>query len=199
VQSLKGFSCIICELVVILYPATTSPPMLMLPYQRFTFVSGLSAEELTTQLQQHIHPQGEPKNYQMTAELLYLHIQPLDNYTFDGWAKGYQFKIWQKIHYPEYLLPIIRGKIEPTSMGSIVFVRFSFARGTLFIMFLALFVLCSLALVFLLLEKNFVNFLFILAFLIGGYMVMMLNFYQKVKIAKQLLEKVLAGNMENNL
>jgi hypothetical protein len=58
--------------VVILCPTTTSPPMLMLPYQRFTFVSGLSAEELTTQLQQHIHPQGEPKNYQMTYELFCL-------------------------------------------------------------------------------------------------------------------------------
>jgi hypothetical protein len=59
---------------------------------------------------------------------------------FSGWIKQDRFRISQKINRPNNYIALIRGKIEPTSSGCLVFIDYQlFSTTRLFLIFWLLF------------------------------------------------------------
>lgn len=165
--------------------------MHFIPYQSNTLVSPCTGAEIQARLEHVTQPLQDPRSYSMTAELTYLKKRPENHRLFRGWIKNNRFCLIQNVHHPEHFLPLILGRIETTSQGCILFIRYQIPRGTLFIAILATVLLFSTACVFLFLQKNVGSFLLTVFFWGFSYGVMLLNFRQKVKIGQQIFESVL--------
>ncbi len=111
---------------------------------------------------------------------------------FNGRVEKDRFRLSRKVKRANNFLPLMRGSIEATSMGSIVFIRYRMFIWTLsFLIFWS--VLTTLfALYFLIYEKIYINAAF--SFLIGlaNYVVAVLNFHKQVRISSSALREVLA-------
>lgn len=57
-----------------------------------------------------------------------------DHHLFNGWiGKDFKFKISRRTRHAEHYLPLISGSIEPTSVGCIVFIKYSLFYSTAFL------------------------------------------------------------------
>ena len=73
---------------------------------------------------------------------------------FTGYIKNQQFRISRSIRRPESFLPLMKGNIEATRNGSILFVRYSLFPSTLgYLMFWSV-VAIGLAVLFFVFAKN---------------------------------------------
>ena len=95
------------------------------------------------------------------------------------------------MRHVEHFSPLIIGKIEKTAQGSILFIRYQMFKGTLWILLTGLSILLLLAFLFLFVQHNWLHSLFFLVLSLGVYIIILLNFKQKVKICVDLLENVL--------
>lgn len=158
--------------------------MNLLPYQHSILVLPFTAEELLLRLRQTVKP---------ILEDAYLSTKPEGIFAFNGWVKENRFRISRRITHAENFLPLITGKIEPTSKGSIVFITYRIYPSVLFYMaFFCLTMLCA-ALFYMLTEKDWLTSGFLLLITLGIYVISILDFNQKVKLSKSLLEKTLSG------
>jgi len=66
--------------------------------------------------------------------------------------------------------------------------------GTSIFLMLAYLLMLTVATFVLIIERNWFNFLLILCFFASSYAVILLNFHQKVKISRYLLEKALSDD-----
>jgi hypothetical protein len=155
--------------------------MNLLPYQHSILVLPFTAEQLAAKLRQKVKPFSEDE---------YHSRKPDDVFAFNGWVKNDKFRLSRRIKHAENFLPLIAGRIEATSKGSIVFVSYRLFPATLFFMsFLCLGVM--IAALFFLLAKDWLTSGFLLLIVMGIYSISVLDFNQKVKISKNLLEKIL--------
>jgi GT2 family glycosyltransferase len=113
-------------------------------------------------------------------------------YLFNGTIADYKFRISKKISHADNFLPLIVGKIESSSKGSILFITYRMFPSTLVFMGFFCLMLLLAALFFLLVEKNWTTSVFLFFILTGIYLISVLDFNQKVKISRTLLEKILS-------
>jgi hypothetical protein len=155
--------------------------MKLLPYQNSILVLPFTAEELAIKLRQKVKPLSEDEYLSQTSD---------DMFGFNGWVKNNKFRLSRRIKHAENFLPLIAGRIEATSKGSIVFITYRLFPSTLFFMsFLCLAVIV--AALFFLLAEDWLTSGFLLLITMGIYSISVLDFNQKVKISKSLLETTL--------
>lgn len=173
--------------------------MWLLPFQQETLICPFSADEIQQQLQKHTEEHTNSTS-PIEAEFSFLRTPSRTRLSFRGRVKDGIFFLQRNTPYPEHFNPIIRGKIEHTERGCLIFVRYHLPRGSGFILYLASFIGIIIGLVFLFLQKSIPNFLLALAFFLGCYSVFYLNFFQKTRISKHLLEKIIySGESSSNL
>lgn len=148
-----------------------------LPYSQHTIVSEFSKNEVLNKLQ--------GKTQEIRAEERV--AKPL----FNGNIDEDGFRISCVIHTPQNALPLLIGKVEPTSLGSIIFVKLKLFPAA--ILYLKAFTLLTvlISMVFLLLSKWYFGGL--IALLIGllNYVILTISFSRKCKEAIHTLENLL--------
>lgn len=159
--------------------------MLGLPLKNEIIVLSLSAEEVEQLLWLHTYPVEEGALMPDKPEIEFL---------FNGWVKHQKFKLSRKIRSPENFLPIMKGRIEETSLGSLVFVQYSLFFSSIF--FLVFWSVVTLFLsIFFIVFYNMVLY-GIITFGVGvtNYVVAVANFNIQVKKSSRLLHDMLNGD-----
>lgn len=113
------------------------------------------------------------------------------NKLFNGRINNNIFKISQKIKRPDNYIPLIIGKIEETSKGSIIFLKYRLMFSTkMFLIFWSV-ILILLTLFFSIMYEAYLY--AGIAAVLGGinYAIVYYNFKKKVKINHELLIKLL--------
>ena len=162
----------------------------LLPYYQETLVSSEHAESLWQRLQNHTQAPTQEREVLMSAEMVYLRRKTLNSFIFRGIFKNQSFFIQRQTNYPEHFNPLLVGQIETTSKGSILFVKYQLPGGVLFIFLLSTLIFMLVMVVFVFFQQNVVHSILALLFYLGSYVVMMLNFQQKLKISRNALEKI---------
>lgn len=154
--------------------------MYLLPYKRETVVLPFSTTEALL-LIGHV---TEPVSMSPSKDD--------KKFLFNGMIYDKSFKISRKINYPQNFLPLIKGQVEETRLGSILFVEYELFFSSR--MFLTVWsVLCILiALFFSIYPKEYMY--AVIALLAGSlnYAVSWMNFNKQVKDSHAALCKALA-------
>lgn len=165
--------------------------MWLLPYFQETLICPEDAKHLRQKLQDETQIALQSDSALMASEQMYLDKKGVREFAFRGTFKGSSFYLQRFTYYPENFNPLLIGRIESSSKGTIVFVRYQLLGGILFILGLGTFVfLCSL-IVFVFFQKNLTHSVLAVLFYAGSYTAMMLNFSQKLSISRRTLERVL--------
>ena len=101
--------------------------MRLLPYFQETKVLPYSGQETAFRLKKATRPLEKGAEFPDPVEKAFL---------FNGWVKENRFRISRKVKHPENFLPLMSGRIESTSTGSILFVRYHlFFSSAMFLIF----------------------------------------------------------------
>jgi len=110
---------------------------------------------------------------------------------FVGKVKQYGFQLSRRVQRANNYLPLMRGHIESTSLGSIVFIRYRLFLWTFsFLVFWSVLTMIF-ALYFMVYEEVYVNAIVSLLLGVANYVVAVLNFHRQVKVSSKLLRTVL--------
>lgn len=135
-----------------------------------------------------------PYDYQKVMLKIVQHLDVEGNIpykAFNGWVKNDRFKISQKVKRPDNYIPLVTGKIESTSKGSILFLKYRLIYSTrMFLIFWSV-LLILLTLFFGIQYKAYLYSTIALSLGIVNYLIVYFNFKKKVKISHELLLKVL--------
>lgn len=156
--------------------------MRLLPIVQETWVLPHPQEEISKKLWNVTRPVGQ---HALIPDV------PEFDFLFNGWIKQDRFKISRVIQRGNNFLPIIYGKIESTSKGSIVFVRYQLFFATIVFLLFWTVVTLLLAVYFYVYEKLYVYSGISLAAGIVNYTVAVLNFKKQVGISSKLLQEVM--------
>jgi hypothetical protein len=157
--------------------------MNLLPYNNSILILPFRADEVEYKLRQRIQPVTNDFSTTTSTQ---------SNFLFNGWIGDYKFRISKRISHADNFLPLIVGKIEATSKGSILFITYRMFPSTLFYMSFFCLLLLLASLFFVLVEKNLITAACLFLFLVGIYFISVLDFNQKVGISRRLLEKTLS-------
>lgn len=155
----------------------------LFPFSQETIVSSYDAEEVYRRLWSVTEPTGDEEWEPDVEEEALL---------FNGRVEKDKFRLSRKVKKANNFLPLIRGRVEATSLGSIVFIRYRLFLWTLsFLIFWS--VLTTLfALYFLVYEKIYINAAISLLVGLANYVIAVLNFRKQVRISSHALREVLA-------
>lgn len=110
---------------------------------------------------------------------------------FSGWVKADRFRVSVKINRPNNFLALIKGRIESTSSGSLVFLEYQlFPTTRLLVTFWLLFTLLFTAIV----SFQFSSYFYLfsgLAVGVGIYLITWSNFKIQRNIAREILLRIL--------
>lgn len=159
--------------------------MTVLPFKRETIVLPFPAEEAAQKLWLYILP--------VYAEAL-MPDKEDDAFLFNGWIKDRKFSISRKVKSPQNFLPLIKGEIEETSLGSLVFVRYSLFFSSNF--FLVFWSAITLFLTFFFIYFYNILLYALIAFVIGiiNYVIALANFNIQVKRSRAILDEIFKRN-----
>lgn len=161
-------------------------------YEQQTLVLTFSAEELCEKLSQKTKPiQGTTDNFDEVYFRRFRERNAGINFYFRGKVTEEKISIYQALNYPEYFLPRIKGTIAETSQGCILFVKYQLFPSSKWFLLLSLFILACIALTFLLVAQNWLNFILVWMIGLGVYTIILSNFHRKVRISQNLLSKTL--------
>jgi len=152
------------------------------PYRQETIVSSHHAEDLARRL-------GSVTRAKRTED--WMPAAAEDAMLFNGQVKNRRFTISRKVRRANNFLPLMRGRIEPTSIGSIVFVRYQLFLWTLSFLIFWLVVTCLMAVYFFFYEKIYSYAAISLLLGLTNYAIALLNFNKQVRISSQSLRDVL--------
>jgi hypothetical protein len=156
--------------------------MRLLPLYQETFVLPFDGQETSRRLKQVIRPLEKNVEYPEEVETKFL---------FNGWIKGYRFRISRKIRHPENFLPLIIGRIESTSVGSILFIRYRlFFSAALFLIFWTVISLL-LGLFLLILQQEYLYAAVAFSLGIGNYVIATKNFHIQIRSSRKMLNEAL--------
>lgn len=113
---------------------------------------------------------------------------------FLGRVNEEDFIIVKKNKYPEHFLPLIVGKIEATSKGCILLVKYKLFPSALLMLLFFCSLILAIGIFLLLYKREVINFLFLALVSIGIYILCIMNFNQKVAISKKQLENILTDD-----
>jgi len=115
-----------------------------------------------------------------------------DLYRFTGYIKGNRFQVSQLIKYPQNFIPKIEGKVEGTNKGSLIYLKFSLFRGTLFLLYLWIIGCVLMSLTFLFLNYKPLIVIISTICLVFNYLIAVANFSLHLKNSVTLIEKTLS-------
>lgn len=153
--------------------------MLLFPYQERTLVSSYSKDEVISKIARRTQILKD----QMITDT------PLFNGNFtDG-----HFRISLFVRYSQNYLPLVRGRVEDTSLGSILFLELRLFPAAKLYLIISSLMSVMIGLVFLLLSGALEAAL--TAFFIGvaNYLILAINFRRKAKETISALETILEG------
>jgi hypothetical protein len=157
--------------------------MNLLPYKNSILILPFRADEVEYKLRQQVKPVANDPS---------LALPLTTDFLFNGWIGDYKFRVSKRITHADNFLPLIVGKIEATSKGSILFITYRMFPSTLFYLSFVSLMLLLTCLFFLLVEKNWITSACLFVLLLGIYLISVLDFNQKVGISRKLLEKTLS-------
>ncbi|WP_017731156.1 hypothetical protein [Nafulsella turpanensis] len=158
--------------------------MHLLPFYQQTIVLPYEAPETVRRLQRTIRPLEKGVEYAEENE---------NKFLFNGWLKEGRFRISRKVSHPENFLPLMSGRIEGTSVGSILFVRYRmFSSVVMFLIFWSLICLL-LSLFFLLVHQETLYALLSFGLGVINYVISTKNFFLQVRSSQKALDKALNG------
>ena len=110
---------------------------------------------------------------------------------FNGVVSSRSFSVSRRIHAYQNFLPVMNGRLEDTSLGSILFVRYRMFGSSLGFLIFSSLLIMVVGLFFLIMDSNLPYFLFSLALLTINYIVAIAGFNRQVSISQRLLEGAL--------
>ncbi|MEM6844828.1 MAG: hypothetical protein AAF632_21615 [Bacteroidota bacterium] len=113
------------------------------------------------------------------------------NFLFNGVVEANEFRLSRKITRPNSFLPLVIGRVAPTSKGCIVFLSYQlFSSTLLFIGFWSILTFL-IATYFFLYEKLYGYGTIAIVTGIINYVVVLLNFQKQVRISRRLIRHIL--------
>ena len=156
--------------------------MRLLPYFQETLVIPWSGADTHRKLRQATRPLEIGVDYPDAVERKFL---------FNGWVKENRFRISRKIQHPENFLPLIVGRIEGTSTGSILFIRYRLFFGSaLFLVFWSI-ISILLCLFFLIFYQKYIYSAVSLSLGIFNYVIATKNFHLQIRSSRRVLNEAL--------
>ncbi|MBV6639914.1 MAG: hypothetical protein KI791_04325 [Cyclobacteriaceae bacterium] len=153
------------------------------PFEEETIVSARSQEEIVAQLSRFTHLVTD-------ANVPARHI-------FNGNIEKDTFRISLKVNFPQNALPLAIGKIEPTSKGSIVFLKYQLFPATKVMLGVVGGIMATICISFFLIylenhEPKYIRAIIItLATGAFYYMTLIVNFFKRKNQTKSTLERIL--------
>jgi hypothetical protein len=156
--------------------------MRLLPLYQETIVLPMDEQETAWRLEQVIRPLVKDVEYSDEAEA---------NFLFNGWVKGNRFRISRRIRHPENFLPIMIGRIEGTSVGSILFIQYRlFFSAAMFLIFWT--IICLLMSLFLLIfHQEYIYAAVAFGLGVSNYVIATKNFYIQIRSSQKTLNEAL--------
>ncbi|MCG8474582.1 MAG: hypothetical protein MI784_03775 [Cytophagales bacterium] len=121
--------------------------------------------------------------------------QPSQKFIFQGFLFPNRFRIFRIIRHPSNYLPVIVGKIESTSIGSILFLRFKMLFEAKVYLLLTSLMAMLLVIFFSYIQEYLYAMLSFLC-LAGNYTLVFLNFRREVRLSNKMLDSVLEKEAE---
>ncbi|MBL6449698.1 hypothetical protein JMN32_25535 [Fulvivirga sp. 29W222] len=153
--------------------------MTLIPHKNETLVAPITALQALSRLSLVTQPAGLSQSHKSPDILFVGHI-----------GKS-SFRISRKVNYPQNYLPIIKGKIEGSSRGCIIFIKYRlfFSSILFFTFWTGMTMLIGLFFIFFPKEYGYA----IIAFSSGvaNYVVTLLNFNKQVKLSRAALDEAL--------
>jgi hypothetical protein len=153
----------------------------IVPIRNTVMVLPCSAELVIYQLKKHtIKPSEHPINRH----------QPIGDKLFSGSINNNNFTISRILRTQNVFIPVVKGEIETSRKGSIIFLNFNMLKSPI-ILLVFWTILCILLAVFFFFVQNMPYFaIFSLFFVFFNYTVAMLNFNKEVEHTKHLLQQI---------
>jgi hypothetical protein len=152
------------------------------PYYSETIVLAFTTDEVEFLFRDATEASREPKVEEKKSKREKL---------FNGIVKNQHLSISRKIDSPENFLPIIKGSIEATTQGSILFLEYRLFFSTLlFLSFWTFICLVSGSILFFLGENNPIG-LYLLLFGLAQYILCMFFFYRQVEKSRDVIYQLL--------
>lgn len=158
--------------------------MIGLPLKKEILVLSLSAEDVEQLLWFNTLP---------ITEGMLMPAREEEDFLFNGWVKDRKFKLSRKVKSPENFLPIIKGNIEETSLGSLVFVQYSLFFGSNFFLIFWSVVTLFLTVFFIAFYNMMLYGLIAFGVGVSNYAIAVANFNIQVRKSSKLLHNVLNG------
>jgi hypothetical protein len=113
-------------------------------------------------------------------------------YLFVGQINDYSFRIFRKITQSDNYLPLISGRLENTSSGCILFIKYRLFKSTSFFLIFWSTLSIGLCIFFLFFYKQYIYAVFSLILGIGNYIVTVIIFTKHTNRDKILLHELLS-------
>jgi len=154
-----------------------------LPIRYETMVIPYPASEAYEKLAACVLPPEDPKleNFDSTTS-----VQQL----FNGIVKPTSFRISKIVKQPDNFLPLIIGKIEPTSNGSILFLKYQLFFSSLFFISFWSVITLLITIILIFVYHSYLYALLAFGFGMVHYSVAMINFSKQVTQSKLLLDSI---------
>ncbi|HCM77756.1 MAG TPA: hypothetical protein DIS90_15340 [Cytophagales bacterium] len=128
----------------------------------------------------------------VTSSKLLLQNREAPHYLFSGWIKGDHFRIAIKINRPNNYIPLVIGRVESTSSGCIVLVKYKlFPVTKMFLIFWSFFIV-MIGIFTSYQYQSIIYFLFSAILLGVVHWVTWSNFKIQLKVTRQTLLEVIA-------
>jgi hypothetical protein len=148
------------------------------PYYKQTFVSSYTQEQILERLREFTREEEKEE-------------KPI-RHEFNGKIDTNSFQISRVITQPNTFLPMIKGKIEGTKTGSILFITCEMFYSTKILLFIWTVIPLLIFLLTLLFVQGHFYSLLALFFGLFNYIVSVANFHRQRKISMQTLDKILS-------
>ncbi len=117
--------------------------------------------------------------------------RPEEDAMFQGRIHNRTFVLSRKIRHPNNFIPLVNGRIESTSKGSIIFIKYSLFRSSLMFLSFSIGIAFLIGLIFIF--TGLPELYSITAFALGlaNYLVTLLNFNRQVRLTHEALLEAL--------
>lgn len=130
---------------------------------------------------------------QATAQVDYLEFarRGTNGLYFNGKVELESFNLSLLVEKADSFLPLIKGRLERTPMGSILFLSYELFPSSLFFLLFWTVATLGLALLFIMLQHNWIHALICLSICIGNYVFVLHHFKRKVAVSSAIFRKLL--------
>jgi hypothetical protein len=158
-----------------------------IPFERHTIVSAYTASQVLDRLRAYTRQAKHPPDF------LDIGLQkPHNNFLFNGLIGRSSFHLSQQTLHPNLFMPQLKGRIEETSSGCIIFLNCSLFFSTRLLLVTALLGTLLMAAIYIFYVNRYTPALFSLAFGLSFYLIAMVNYNMQKNISLSILHRTLA-------